>query len=389
MKSRIGVFALALLLTPPLAFASRGGGSFLRAINPSVKAVGLSEIQQKIQTHALLKDAYLSLGESHGEDETTHPVQKFFLDAYIDPVSPEPIKLCSESIGSFLESAEGKWLQRNVHLTEIYTGNGPSQTDFTKCGTDTYSRYITYSGFFHQTPFARPFPEVFAPTPVVTEDGNNIRDEMGDRKGFFISQIEFPVLELFETNRVFTKFAKNAKSFEAEARALIAQGDSLRTRLAPILPDSSAYTSKKGIFLDQSFFKSSRLEVLPQDAYLLITDLEFRKARPSFYFLSRILTWSADDRKLLEAFLSKWKAYYAQADFAPARDGTPATMTFGLLPQKYRGEAAELTLIHGKNLLFFTMSADDSEMTCIATKSGSEPNATPAPCSDVLRSIAP
>src|SRR5690606_16896213 len=90
---------------------------------------------------------------------------------------------------------EGKWIMSKAQKNLIFKGNGPARTDFQNCNWSADSNAITYSGFFHQYPFARPWPNDFPPTPVTREEGNNIRAQLSPRKGMFITQMEMSFLE--------------------------------------------------------------------------------------------------------------------------------------------------------------------------------------------------
>ncbi|MBC7396790.1 MAG: hypothetical protein H7333_05040 [Bdellovibrionales bacterium] len=349
------------------AWASSGqGGSFLLAMDLSIPPFEFAEIRNQIKDHSRLNQAYLSLGESHWEELSTHPLQKAFASAYLDDQNLPPVKLCSEKIASFLESEEGLWLKQNVQSTEVYLANSPAVTDFENCPSTGFKRSITYSGFFHQNRFAFAFPAVFPPTSVITQAGNNIRDQMENRNGFFISQLEFPVLELFEIPRVLKLANQGLNRFQTEASLLIQKGDALRSMMKTVLQNESPYLRKRGVFIDQRHFEGSGASVFSDSkSYLFITDLEFRRNRKSYYFLNTLLKLPSSDLNHLLQILVRSKYYFLQTDLVPFPDGTPMSMTFGRVPKSFNGEATQIAFLkNGREALVVAMSADDEELSC-------------------------
>lgn len=390
IKTTVGVFLGCAWIASFGAFAHASSAhpekSFLLSMDLTLSTTPLSEVLTEIAGQAQIKNGYLSLGESHLEDESTHPLQKIFAQAYLSNTQNQPVKFCSEKIESFLESNEGQWLQQNVQSTEVYLGNSPATTDFTRCASSSFDHTITYSGFFHQNAFARAFPEVFPPTSVITQNGNNIRDQMGSEKGLFISQIEFPVVELFETARILKLAKTSEQAMTDEITRITQKSGDLRAKMQDLLPDTSPFAHKFGIFINQKIFQASQLPVLDSHAYLLITDLEFRRNRPSFYFLNQLLALPSADRIKLVNLLATMKYYFTQTDIPTRRDGVPSQMNFMRIPRTFSGEVAQVSFIkNGHESLMIVMSADDAELSCFVYPADLNADAVETPCSQALQ----
>jgi hypothetical protein len=371
---------------PAQANESSPSDSFLLSIDLSQNAESFTEVSAEIKEHASLQKAYLSMGESHLEEESTHPIQKMLFSEYLTQPELGGVRLCAESIAAFLESDEGVWLKTQVQSTDVFLLNSPGKTDFTNCAQSDYKRYITYSGLFHQNAFGRAFPKVFAPTSVLTDEGNNIKDQMSGKKGFFVSQMEFPVVEVNETSRVLKETMQDPSTLIQSTKDLTEAGDALRAKMSMIYNAPSEFRKKSGIFIDQKFFAASGLKVLPKSkAYILLTDLVYRRKNESFYFLNHLSKFSSSDLEILFKLMADEKYFFSQVDNPRSADGSFATMTFGGLPKSFKGEAAQLTLYgEGQETLSLAMSSDDAALTCFIGPADHKIDSREAPCAELI-----
>ena len=123
-----------------------------------------SRVIETLKTISSKSGHLISLGESHLHPNSARAVSQIFIDTYLE--DQQDFKFCAEKIDDFLNHPTGLRLQQEASKVDIYTENSPTQTDFRKCKTKDFDKYFTYSGFFHQLPFARPFPLELSLIPI-------------------------------------------------------------------------------------------------------------------------------------------------------------------------------------------------------------------------------
>lgn len=341
--------ALILCLWIPALFAQ----TFLGAIKEDFAATPLSSLEEKIVEHALLKDSYLSVGESHLEAKTAGLLNYRFIDKYISNSLQESV-FCSETIDSFLKTYL-EAIEEKTAKTKLFPGNSPYKTNFANCPGAGDQR-VTYSGFFHQYPFARNFPQEFVPTPVITEKGNNILAQMKGLKGMFITQMEMEYLE-FSATKALLLSKLDPGEFRKKAAGLSLKVDALQRQMELALDNGNPYTSKAAVVLKGSQFD---VNLFGENNYFVLTNLEYRQQVPGLNALKRLA--ALPDQKL-NAFLDllkKNRPYIANVLIGPDARGHMGSVTFPGISRVFEGGTLFIQLkIGGENVLYaFERSAD-------------------------------
>jgi hypothetical protein len=330
--------ALSLILIP----LSVDAQSLLNSIDLKIPPKGLHEIIREIKLHAHNEESFFSLGESHLQATTSRPLNIMLANQYLDSLDDEAV-FCAENIQSFLTSKDGQELQARVAKTKIMKANSPSQTDFKSC-IENGKYYLTFSGFFHQFPFARSFPLEFAQTPVITQDDNTIMDQMRQYTGMFISQIELDFLQMTASSAFLRRSDLNHFNFNNLLRNLNHKIELIEKSMKKLLDQGALSRNKFGIFLSQDQIKISGLK-MPKDSYFLLTELESRlHSNEHFLLLSKL---SLLKPLLLKRFLHQIQSgkFYFTKDLAePLEDGTYASTGYGLLPRTFKGKSEFLDI---------------------------------------------
>jgi hypothetical protein len=253
--------------------------SFLNEIRDDFKTQTLEQLKSTIETHLTTKHHYLSLGETHLEGDTSPLV----LDQLINlnrNFFPYTTKFCFETPTALTAKKEvfNKWTQFFNQL-DPRLKNSPSFTDFATCSDRRFGTHVIHSGLFHQSSFAKFFPLEFTPTPVMTESGNNILEQMPRGQGLFVSLAEMTFFEQFETQALLKQKLSLAEWTEA-AKKLVLRAQQLQSTMQPLSP----LQKKVGTVIS-----SDQLEILknflgPTPYFWLITQLP-DKAQEPFYFI--------------------------------------------------------------------------------------------------------
>jgi hypothetical protein len=316
--------------------------SLLTSIDLAIPPKGLHEIIREIKLHAHNDESFLSLGESHLQAITSRPLNTMLANQYLDSLDDEAV-LCSENIQSFLTSKDGQELQTRVVKTKIMKANSPSQTDFKNC-IDNAKYYLTYSGFFHQFPFARSFPLEFVQTPVITQDNNTIMEQMSKNTGMFISQIELDFLQMTASTAFLRRNDLNHFNFNNYLRNLNHKIELLKKSMKKLLDQGVPSKNKFGIFLSQDQIQTPGLK-MPKNSYLLLTELESRLN--SNHYFSLLSKLSLLKPSLLKRFLHQiqnGKFYFTKDLSEPIEDGSYASTGYGTLPRTFKGKSEFLEI---------------------------------------------
>ncbi len=339
------LFGITAILVSSIA-PSYGAVGFFEQVDRSVVAKKFPELLREIETHGALQRAYLSTGESHLESESTFPIYAQLFAAF--DAKRAPTRFCSEQIASSLETPVFQALAGDASAVDIRLNNSPSVTDFATCASGRENRHVVHSGFYHQYPFARYFPEVFPQTRVITQPGNNIFDQMPRRhRGLLVSLVDYVYIEYLETIRVLKLALDDSSALTRAELTLFPVADSIRAQMELISNDPDPVLKKRGMILDTRHFASVSRDVLPNQGYLLLTDLEYRKQWSSFSFLRRILSLSAPAReKILQLFRADRKKFFlGWADFTARRDQEWWSLTVRDI--SFDGELTYLSLVDG------------------------------------------
>lgn len=320
----------------------------------------------------------ISLGESHLHPNTARAVSQVFVEAYLE--EPQDFKFCSEKISDFLSHPAGERLQQEAMKVDIYTENSPSQTDFRKCKTKEFDKYFTYSGFFHQLPFARPFPLEFSPSRVITEDGENIRDQLKVKNAFFLIQIEMEYIELVTQAHFLKEVPNDIVSFRTKISELVNQIEGLKASQQTILKGTNQFNEKVG-----AFFSRDSLATLSNDSFFLVTDLLYRKELRPLSLLSNLVKLSDVALNQLINKLQKDPVYVTAGIQEPDVDGNLYQTGYGTIPWLFPANSTfmELRIVTGENVVL-TADPTAKELTCIAYK---KLNVSKVDCNEYLSQL--
>ncbi|MBT7609964.1 MAG: hypothetical protein HN576_09420 [Bacteriovoracaceae bacterium] len=364
MKRKLLINIFFILLTPTL-FAN----SFIGDISLSQNSISFNQLKLNVVNHSLFPGNYLSLGESHLYPITSRAVLgnlgKTFLKA-----NRLHKKFCSEKISSFLNSNAGLEMKRLAHVIDIYEGNSPYRTNFKKCDSGKIELALTYSGFFHQHPFARPFPHDFKPLPVITDPINNIRHQLKDLNGMFITLMELDYLELTTSTYILNLKIKDMKRFKKIVSYYILKFSLLRQRMETIERGTTLWRIKKGVILEQNHFTKSN--VLPKNSYIILTDLKSRFKNRPLKMLSDLVKLSDEVLQQYLIFMAEERMFLNQSFTEPADDGTVATMGYGTYNLQFPGGSTFLELIHSSRKSILVVSSPHSESISCYTKNNGE-----------------
>ncbi len=326
------------------------------------KAYSFSHVLESLDNVTRKATHLVSLGESHLHPKTARGVSKLFVDKYLK--EKRDFKFCAEKIDDFLEHPAGKLLQQEAGEVDIYTGNSPNQTDFRKCKNKDFDQYFSYSGFFHQLPFARPFPLEFLPSRVITDDGENIRDQMRIKNSFFLIQIEMEYIELVTQSHFLKEVPSDISTFKLKVESLKRQIEKIKNSQTTILKGTSEFDEKVGVF-----FSRDSLSTLSKDSFFLVTDLRYRKTRKSLPLLSNLLSLSDQALDKLIAKLTKDPVYITAGIQEPDENGNLFQTGYGTIPWLFPANSTfmELRIVPGENVV---LTADPlaNQLTCIAYK---------------------
>tara|TARA_R110000868_G_scaffold103710_1_gene285409 strand:+ start:108 stop:1217 length:1110 start_codon:yes stop_codon:yes gene_type:complete len=324
-------------------------------------AVSFDQVIQKLDHIAAKRKHIVSLGESHLHPYSARKVQEILIDRYLDTASD--FKFCSESIKDFLEHSAGEKLQANASQTLVTQNNSPSQTDFKKCKDDS-DAYFTYSGFFHQLPFAKPFPLEFRPSPVITDPAENIRAQVKSPNGLFVIQMELEFVEMVTQARVLSRPPLSTSEFKDLVQTLSAKVMAIKKAQEIILEtDHPARTKTALAFSKDGFFS------LTKDAYLVLTDLAYRKDLKPLPLISMLGQLEDEALSKLLIKLNRDPVYVTAGIQEPNENGELFQSGYGTVPWLFPANSTfmEIRVAPGENLI---ISADPTaaSVSCIAYK---------------------
>lgn len=354
------VFFLGILLSFK---ALAAGPFFIESIDLDKKS-DWSQLVDKLDETTRESHHLVSLGESHLHPVTSRAVQSIFINRYLSQVAD--FRFCTETINDFLEHPAGQALQDNAADTLITLKNSPNKTDFRDCRARKYERYFTYSGFFHQLPFARPFPLEIAATPVITNEGENIRDQLNIQNSFYLIQMELEHLEMITQARMLRNPPATLEAFQAKIQLLVEKVEAIKQAQSVILPATNLGRQKEAIVLGHEAFASLEND----QAYILLTDLSYRKNLTALPLLTNIQKLSEKAQSILLRKLQASAVYVTQSIQEPNENGELFRTGYGTIPWSFPANSTfmEIRIVPGENLLM-TAAPEDVAPSCIAYKS--------------------
>ncbi|GEM_PF-6085176 len=317
-----------------LSLSAFAAPTFIESIWP-VNPVKRETLLQKIREHALVEKSYLSLGETHLESESVIKINTEMAQEFYNGVVGNKLTFCSETLSHFLDSEEGVALQDKSFQVKIFKNNGPSKTDFADCEDADSDHYFLYSGNFHQYPFARSFPGDFPVTPVVTQENNNIKAQMKNSKGLFVTQQELVYLESVALKSLFNEKMTDLKEFKSRAATLIDQIQLIKSQFEVFIESVNPFEEKKGIILGKEHFKADLL--MDESSFHLITDRSYRPIEESFHFLRKLLLLDQNKLQFFIDYLKTNKFYFSGNIFTASSSGEFSQTTYIGVPYSFDG----------------------------------------------------
>jgi hypothetical protein len=357
-----GKFCLFAALSYVAISQSTFAQTFLESIKANDDFKPISQVIREIKLHALKDHSYLSLGESHNESKTSIPLNYVLANAYLESRERDVV-FCGENIPSFFQSLQGTEILNRSALKKIFDNNGLSRTDFVQC-KDQNNHYLTYSGFFHQYPFARSFMNEFGNHPVITDKGNNIYEQMGDQNGLFISQIEFDYLESRASLVLLNSQLTMPLAFKLKAKQLQKHVNEIKEQLKVIVRGNTSATTKLGLFVSKSNFERDDL-IMPTNSYFLLTELESRIIENHGFEILKGLTEMRDSQlKRVLNLMAESSVYLTKGAAEPLENGKYPSMTYGTLPGEFNGRSEFLSIKHDQDIFVIVAEPSNSNLKC-------------------------
>tara|TARA_R110000868_G_scaffold86182_12_gene241760 strand:+ start:2056 stop:3165 length:1110 start_codon:yes stop_codon:yes gene_type:complete len=325
------------------------------------KPVSFNQVLEKLDQVASKKKHLVSLGESHLHPFSARKVQEIFIDRYLENSSD--FKFCAESIKDFLEHSAGKKLIDSAAETLVTQNNSPSQTDFRSC-KDSRDAYFTYSGFFHQLPFAKPFPLEFRPSPVITDREENIRAQVKSPNTLFIIQMELEFVEMVTQARLLSRPPQSVVEFKQLVGQLVAKIDKIKEAQETIFESEQSARNKSAVILSRDGLFS-----LTDDAYLVLTDLDYRKNLQALPLAATLTKLDDEALQKLLVKLGRDPVYVTAGIQEPNENGELFQSGYGTVPWLFPANSTfmEFRVAQGENLI---ISADPTakSASCVAYK---------------------
>lgn len=355
-------------------------GTFIESIKLDHVSFDYHTLLKKVSRHRWYPGQYLSLGESHLHPSTSRPVLLQLAKTFLED-TPLSSRFCSKNIQDFLNSFSGREIQRLADNISIFYTNSPSQTDFWGCAREEFDLTLTYSGFFHQHPFARPFPDDFQPTPVITDPKNSILAQMPAGKGLFVSLMEMDFLEMTTSRAILKMKIRDVDTFRTKVTQLGEKIESLHSKMETLLNGSTEWRTKMGMILEQDHFENR--SVLPKNTFILLTDLKARFKRKPLKLLHDLSNLSDSALEKYLDFMASERAFFTTSLQEPAEDGTMYPTGYGTYPLQFPGGSEFLDLVHAnKKSILLVSSPDSKELRCL-TKYGDQ--TVELDCEDIFK----
>ncbi len=345
--------------------------SMLVTLDTEKESITKTALMDQVKAHSNKSNTYLALGESHLYSNVAH---NFFLETsklFFENQNGKS-KFCTESINTMENGFLGQYIKQEVDRYVTYEDNSPYLTDFKKCYNSRFDNFLIYSGFFHQYRFANAFDFTFPQWPVTTEPGNNIFDQMTKAKQMFIAQIDMAYLELLEVNMLLRdKSITSASILKNRTSQLVNQITKTRDKMVPLYSGANSFRSTHGLITNNSYYPTNDriLKLMPENAYLVITEQDFQLDAPPAIFLDRLANMEdAFLGKLLEK-LRKSRFLFSRMMLEPSEDGTLPTFNYGTLPFAMPGDNQLLHLSMSKSDGYYLLADPRKDnMTCFMEK---------------------
>lgn len=304
--------------------------TFLESVKPNFEPISYSDLKTKIIEHAEIKDGFLSVGESHLEQESVNAINFDLIKTYAEEKNGKAV-FCAESIGHFLKPFEEQ-IKSMTSKYKIYYNNGPTNTDFRKCRQKRKS-HILYSGFFHQYRFAKSFPAEFTRLPVVVQEDNNILYQMNPSQGIFVTNMEMEYME-FTAMRAILISSKNADELRTRATDLAVKASLINDSMELLYETGNPFTAKYGVVVSGDAFDA---DLNGENNYFLLTNLSYRRDGELAKAINAIASWSTEGIEKLIYELKNSKNRVSSVFLGPTASGDMGRITYPGVEQTFEG----------------------------------------------------
>ena len=350
-------YLILSLILSQISFAN----NFLGDINLDSPSYTLQDLKLKVIDHARIKKGYISLGESHLQQDTVLPLILEYAKIYAD--NKKKFDLCAEDIGHAIKHPLFKYARNLARKTFISEGNNPLKTDFIECNKRKNSSKIYYSGFFHQFPFARAYPDEFTQVPVITKPGNNIWKQ-NQEAGLFIMVMELVHLESSASREVLMS-SYNSTDINSKIRELREQIQKLKNKMMDLNERSSIYKKKNGYIFSSDQLGSTARKNSPNNAYFILTELEYRMDYDGLHFLHKFSRLNPKLQNIIIGLSPKQKYFVSTLNTANNSSDLNNKFGYGLLPQKFEMGTTFLQFKDRGNNLLMVSEPSQSEFRYI------------------------
>ena len=322
-----------------------------------------------IKDHAVNK-GYLSLGESHLQAATAIQVNFDLMDTYLQETKKSKTVFCTETLNHFLEPY-GEHIKENVKRYKVFDKNSPYVTDFTGCkDRKKIQNYVTYSGFFHQYQFGKPFANEFPVTPVISDDGNNILAQMKGLEGLFVTQMELEYMEYSATRALINLKLTNAKELKSKAAHLESVVATLNSQMEDVIVTDDGFTSKKAVVVSSKDFDVSLGG--NDKSFFVMTNLSYRTEADSLKALKSLVKL---DDETLEKFLLKVKnskSRIVSVFLGPFPGGNLGTVSYPGINRTFKGQSFMMQIRNAKEDYLMVHEPDAEDFVCVDFKTNKE-----------------
>lgn len=352
-----------------LSLNSIASTTFLSSIKSGFQPIPYSDLKEKVRLHALQR-GYLSLGESHLQSLTAIQVNYDLMQSYMSETEKRKTVFCTETLDHFLKPYSEK-IKANVKKYKVFENNSPYVTDFASCkDKKKIQNYITYSGFFHQYQFGKPFEAEFPRSPVLVKDGNNILAQMKGLDGLFVTQMELEYMEFSATKAIMEMGIVEPKEFRRKVTDLNYVVNELIDNMEDVLTNDDPYTSKKAVVLKAKDFS---VDLNANDnSYFLMTNLSYRTKADSLKALKNLA--ALDDASLMR-FLVKFKfatKRIVSVFLGPFAGGELGTVTYPGVTRTFKGQSLIAHIRTDVEDYLMVMEPDADEFVCVDYKTSAE-----------------
>lgn len=312
---------------------------------------------------------FISFGESHLNQELNYLLYDELYNHIKSNLKNKKFKMCAEPISGKIK--ESNFYRSLMSSTSKYVEfkQSVSSTQFHNCFEDKYQTYFYYSGFHHQLPLARLYPQSFIASPVSNSWDQSIYVQ-SKSNGLSFSWIDFSILEEYSLKLALkTKpasaqfyehiFNKNLNSFLSFAPYLQQVKNNKKLKKLKLAAIQLKISNQ---YLNKSNFGGTH--------YFLISSSE-RDISYAGKLIQNILQLPEEKRyDLYEAFYNSKSLHYFKYNFAENKLDPNSCNPPGGGNNKINCSAQMLSWVtQNDDKLLLIWEPDKTELTCIKNNS--------------------